>query len=341
VNENITSFGLEGYQVPSMPTPRSFWTNGSHSGMADYTNPGFVSAGTNFTELRDFARAERYTSPYLSLALTEVVQPTEACRDGASAPAPITNYGNRVFDALRGRSDFNPRMTTYSIFDQRLIERGKAPMFALNCFNIDAQANLLLRRAVGYSAGLLRHFFRGRLGLEVSGTWIRLLNALPNDAVSGTFELFYDDQSGPRRRLAGWTLELFQNQYSEWLSSPGLPPSYAGAVCQLVFRGRIGQEENAVAGTRGPCPIEYDVPPPDDPDPPPDGGEPVPPTHTSWWCIWKNANGWVSGEYLVTVPVPYDPYSWLEQEMPPGASVVSCREAPPGSTWVVVSYYDP
>ena len=101
------------------------------------------------------------------------------CAGTAPAPAPLTVFGNWIVDPLTGATDLNPRMTTHSIFDQRLIERGEPPVFALNCFNVDAQADRLLSRAVGYSAALLRYFFRGQLAMEVSNVGVRIANARP------------------------------------------------------------------------------------------------------------------------------------------------------------------
>ena len=159
----------------------------------------------------------------LSLALQDTIEPPAVCRDGAPAPAPLTIFGNWIVDPLTGATDLNPRMTTHSIFDQRLIERGEPPVFALNCFNVDAQADRLLSRAVGYSAALLRYFFRGRLGMEVSNVGVRIANWTPGETMAGTFELYHDAADGTRRRLTSWTLQLPPEQYSQHLSTPRLP----------------------------------------------------------------------------------------------------------------------
>jgi hypothetical protein len=311
IDRNVTEFVLSGGVVPQVVHLRELWTNGG-AGLADYTNANFVSAGTNFTDLRDGATAEGYPQPALSLARQSSIEPPAACRDGAVAPAPLTVYGNQIVDPLTGATDLNPRMTTHSIFDQRLIERGEPPVFALNCFNVDAQADRLLQRAVGYSAALLRYFFRGQLAIEVSSAGVRIGNWTPDETMTGTFELYYDGDDGTRRRLASWTAEIRPEQSSPYLSTPRLSTSQTTVPCMLVFRGTLGQESDAVAGTLGPCPFESDAVPPPEPTNPPPPGDPPPTRYTNWWCFDRDAFGHIDGPILTSVPVGQDPVAWYQ-----------------------------
>jgi hypothetical protein len=49
------------------------------------------------------------------------------------------------------------------VWDEFLKKKSKVPHYSLNRLNYDAMADLLLPRAVAYSAGLINFFFRGRL----------------------------------------------------------------------------------------------------------------------------------------------------------------------------------
>jgi hypothetical protein len=145
----------------------------------------------------------------------------------------------------------NPRMTTYSIFDQRLQARGKVPAFSINCFTIDAAAAILLPRAVSYSAELLDYFFRGRpTGFFGEGRF-RIVNRTSSvrraEPMDGRFDLYYDTAAGTRQLLATWTLTLEADQMSAPLAVPLLAYGQA-ARCVIVFRGRIGLELDGVAG---------------------------------------------------------------------------------------------
>jgi hypothetical protein len=58
-------------------------------------------------------------------------------------------------------------MTTYGLWDQFLLAQSSSPRYSLNRLNYDAMADLLLPRAVAYSAGLINFFFRGRIDIAL------------------------------------------------------------------------------------------------------------------------------------------------------------------------------
>jgi hypothetical protein len=145
----------------------------------------------------------------------------------------------------------NHRMTTYSVLDDQLRNRMKGLLFSVNCYTVDAAAELLLPRAASYSAGLLKYFFRGRPTMIFGDGGIRIVNRTTtreqSELMAGRFELYRDDAIGRRSLLASWDLSL----PGEWMSRPlAVPLLGAGDTsrCILVFRGRIGQEVDGVAG---------------------------------------------------------------------------------------------
>jgi len=324
VDRNVTEFALGGAVIPQVGHSRELWTTNDGAGLADYSNASFVSAGTNFGDLRDGAIAEGYPRPALSLALQSSIGTSTACRDGAVAPVPLTVFGNWIVDPFTSTPDLNPRMTSHSIFDQRLMERGERPIFALNCFNIDAQADRLLPRAVAYSAALIRYFFRGQLTFDVSDAGVRIANWTPDETMTGTFELYYDTDDGTRHRLTSWTVGIPPEQTSLYLSAARLPASDTTAPCMLVFRGTLGQESDAVAGAFGPCPFELSQDPPGSGNPPPPGDPPI--QHfTNWWCFDRDAFNQIQGPVIVSVPVGQDPVGWFQSRIPtPGIVVLRC-----------------
>src|SRR5512143_2540572 len=134
-------------------------------GLADYSNTQFFSAGKNFGN-------SDYASPPSSLASYSVTTVTPKRWDGSPIDAgrtmgPIALYSrtvvvdnqNPAFNAL------NVPLTTNSMWDDFITGPG-SPGYHLTREVYDAQAALLLPRAVAYGVGLLRHLFRG--GLEIS-----------------------------------------------------------------------------------------------------------------------------------------------------------------------------
>jgi hypothetical protein len=114
-------------------------------------------------------------------------------------------------------------------------------------------ARLLLPRAVGYSAALLDYFFRGTLDFEVRARAgasnekeITITNT-SEEAMQGIFTLYAEDANEVRSAVAAFDLPLERGATSTALS---VTPPAGGQAFVLVFRGRLGGEEGAVAGKR-------------------------------------------------------------------------------------------
>ena len=162
---------------------RDFWFNSAGTGSAQYTNRSFVSQGTNFTMRSGVANTGTYPLPLPGTAVDFTVEELHA-EEGQPVPAAITSLcGNPAIDCTMAMYPAGPstRASTLSIFDQDLRARGvyvtyndgditptyqTDRLFALNRFNFNDAHKTLIGRAVGYSAGLVNHFFRGKL--EVS-----------------------------------------------------------------------------------------------------------------------------------------------------------------------------
>jgi hypothetical protein len=261
-------FVLTGAAVPTATRPRDLWARvleeGLPQGMASFSNANFLSAGTNFKELRAGTTAQGFPSPALNLADRRPSTSADRCKDGTAPPdgnsVPLIFYGNALTDPVTGSPLHNPRMTTHSLFDQYLQARGRELTFTLNCFNLDTAADILLPRAASYSAALLQYFFRGVLNASIENLNLRIF-AYPETMV-GTFELRYERTDGSRPALASWALHIEPEQESPPLSTPQLPADAApGAPCWLIFRGQLGAEPDAVVGTRVGCPFTPPPPP--------------------------------------------------------------------------------
>ena len=109
-------------------------------------------------------------------------------------------------------------------------------------------ARLLIQRAVGYSASLLDYFFRGTLDFTIGGSSPNQTLGITNksdEAMEGTFTLYSDDFSDVRSRVGSFDLNLTQGATSAPLNFT--PPAEVQAYV-LVFQGKLGVEESAVAG---------------------------------------------------------------------------------------------
>jgi len=144
-----------------------YWTNTTKRGLADYTNRGFFSAGTNLGN-----PFNAYTSPNTDpSSYTQVVQDAtdwdgNLVSPDPNAPVRVTLYQGTVPDSVTGVEESGVALSGTGSWDQFLRPLAKG-QFALYRENYIAQANLVLPRAVGYSAGLLNYFFRGKLKIDL------------------------------------------------------------------------------------------------------------------------------------------------------------------------------
>ncbi len=160
------------YPIPAFPSYSDYWSTApgpgslAGAGLADYSNRGFFSAKYNL------GNAE-YPSPSNDPAGydVEIRPPTDWSGTLWPDGAPVLVYRGAVLDTLTGLTEERVALTSYGLWDQFMRVQGRAPKYTLNRVNYDAMADLLIPRAVAFSAGLINHFFRGRLeiGLPDAG----------------------------------------------------------------------------------------------------------------------------------------------------------------------------
>jgi hypothetical protein len=170
----------DGYETPKFAAYADFFRgNGSDSnyaakGLANYSNRGFYSFGTN---LGNNAGASYPNPPRAASALTSVKLTGDALVNmvGERISGELISYQGTVRDTLNPAADTpNVRLSSHGIWDEFLEERNFFLRPSLNIGNYDDQAKLLIPRAVAYSAGLIDYFFRGELKI-----------ALPDEGVYG------------------------------------------------------------------------------------------------------------------------------------------------------------
>lgn len=210
---------FDGYPIPKegFTKPRDFWAETDPSGtprngpdargLSQIINRNFVSEGTNFTAFVDGNHASEYPDPILKTAdcFEESVTTTDA--ELRIISGLVTFCGNSFIDPNTGILETNPRMTTFSLFAKDLQELGSfvAQVSSLNALNAVSIGELTIPRAVGYSAGLLDYFFRGKLDVDLiedqaDPSILHLVgnNASDDPLVEGTLKLYADDPQGNR-----------------------------------------------------------------------------------------------------------------------------------------------
>ncbi len=161
-----------GYPPVVLPTARSYWHTTDNKGIADYTNRGFVSQGTNF---RAPGTQSPFSHPDYDFPQFEPEPETKVdikTLMDTSLNGYLTFYSLHVQDNYLGVAELNGLATTLSVFDKYLKKYDTAygfGLFTLNEFNFQSGYPLLIPKAVGYSAGLINYFFRGKMEISLPG----------------------------------------------------------------------------------------------------------------------------------------------------------------------------
>jgi len=273
------------YPIPVFDTAREFWiTNDSditlRRGIADFTNRNFVTKDTmfkfnggNFILNSDLPLPE----PLATRNSADISDPSLMGQDGQALCDYIKNQASitfpagtcnmefletTVYGAIAGENTTNARAATLSIFNKKLDDHNLTAelqdedgsisyidrSFTLNEFNFKARYDYLIPRAVAYSAGLINHFFRGKIDMVPNPAgegWV--IKNLTDEDMAGLFSIYYDEVDGSRKVLdTNWsTSDYSADGILAKNSEINVPTSTELDMLRefiLVFRGKIGQE---------------------------------------------------------------------------------------------------
>ena len=217
-------------------------------GLSEYTNSNFVSDDTIFTN--NFSQSDEHYFPY----------PKYSAQCYEIFEEDFLIYLKRLY--LRKKSDNGcggEFIEHFAVASPSFKYLGFNSAIQKLALKLDTRvhsdyASLLIPRAVGYSAGLLNYFFRGDMFMMSDfdlGYGYVIVNNTDED-VSGTFELWYDNINDERVKITNWEFSL-DKESSGNNRSPNISfikPTDAKEECKyiFVFRGQMGQEQDAVAG---------------------------------------------------------------------------------------------
>lgn len=252
-NRLVSALRYDGsYPVVSQPTYREYWQAGG-KGLAEFTNANFVSQNTNL----DF---NPYPGPVVTNTYTyEEIKPQETSMDGVTYNNVTVRYvGNTFTDAYTGGTVTNNSLSAFSVFDFVYRNYSAGGIYTMTDTNYQSYADILIPRAVGYSAGLINYFFRGQVALVESPDHpgFYTIKNLSSEDMNGTFKLYYDDASDVRHEVPGavWSLQIQANGESELITLPlpvsaSLPQPKGTDKLVLAFTGSMGPETSGgIAG---------------------------------------------------------------------------------------------
>lgn len=229
-------------------------SGGTVQGLSEYTNANFFSESTIFAELKDPTDIHYFP------------RPNKADTNALEQEMLATTMEVTAEDGVQDRTIYVTKNTggykvaAYSFLGQRVARRivadGIAPFSYVSEweYNLDDEVykdyiQKLIPRAVGYSAALLDYFFRGQIDMTAeSGQYV--IKNESDEAMSGTFRLYYDDTTGIRQLVpaADWYLSIAAKGVSSPVTFTAPSDAKEPGKYMLVFLGTHGAESGAVVG---------------------------------------------------------------------------------------------
>ena len=284
-----------GYPTVELGSFSAFWN--SSQGLAVFTNRNFISQGTNLDD-RDIDGQLFYNLPQINGVVTltkEVIN-----QFGNTVEVQVDCGRNVIQDTYTGEVITNDCLTAYSVFNFEAQEILGKSVYSINDFTMESAANILIRRAVGYSAGLLDYFFRGQLhvmllvpstdvlsmsfgnandtGPDIDSIALfvqnrTMLNGQIEAIGNGTLTLMYRYQNSSGSTIYGTAGSvvvpgiphvLDASSFSILFSLPQpIPRTASDLTYYLTFRGQLGNEADAVIGKAIKAPMLHSVSPED------------------------------------------------------------------------------
>jgi hypothetical protein len=229
---------------PNNPDVTCDVVNGmSKIGLSEYTNANFISPGTAFVP--------GFLYPNWSSVMQDPISNTanylRKLGKGESAEGGKVGNGEHLDYFAVSRWGYN--LLPSSMRQNGLYLRMNNTVYA-------EYASHLIPRAVGYASSLLNYFFRGQIDVipdDAAGSGYVIVNNTDED-MSGKFELFYDNASDQRISVNpdGWTFDIGKknsgnNKSTNFYFAPPPGAKEPGKYI-LVFRGKLGNEDDAVVG---------------------------------------------------------------------------------------------
>jgi hypothetical protein len=302
---------FRGYPLVKLPNYEDYFHEGSTPaggrGLADYSSRNFVTDDTNYDDDRNPSRCEHYALPRLADAVPRSVTTTERVASVFSPDAPAAGpecpcpsgrllpptglvcecdvqqrvYMSHPTDTYEGATartatDSNHTVLSALDFETRRYDPDHH-VYSLDDHAYASRAELLIPRAVGYSAGILDHFFRGKIDAawheDPDGSASVDVTNLSSEMISNAhIEVYLRREGGDelvRVATANPVERIYPHEDPPTVLSTvhvedirsGDPDRCASSFeRRIVIRGTLGSEENAVigliqpAGPVGACP---------------------------------------------------------------------------------------
>jgi hypothetical protein len=251
------------YPIPGFSTARQFWhTKGTDRarfvGMAEFTAQNYVSFGAQYAYGGTAADGREIVTSHRDYALPgganrdgsvksmSTEKMTVRLTDGSSITGSVDFLKGSVVDEQTNEVKAGRRLASPSIVNMYLENEAiQWSVYTENSGVYEDAYPILFPRAVAFSAGLINHFFRGRIDFkrDPNGKDWQLAN-VGTQAMNGSFAIYAEDAAGNRSPLpsAQFSKSLAAGQTTV-INFPAPPVGTVKLIA--AFRGQIGAEGDA------------------------------------------------------------------------------------------------
>lgn len=160
---------FSGYPIPRFAGYVPYFSSGPAStfgkGLADFSNREFFTPAHMFGD-GTYPLPSSNGSDYSIMVVDPIGWNGQPINNPLGDAGKISLYTKTVYDYVTNSPVSGSAAFSRSVWDEFLERRSILPTRNLNHFNYDAQTDLLIPRAVAYSAGMLDYFFRGVLEVK-------------------------------------------------------------------------------------------------------------------------------------------------------------------------------
>lgn len=249
-------------QYPNIPVPDTFIdtdqlnedstapVSGPNQGLSEYSHANFFSRDTIFRF--NLPRTPAWTGDVPSYSDVDYVFDSKPINGKERIFVYLTKQNEGGVKHLALCGIFHPKMSGSEIWEPEWYNVG----YTVDDAAVhEDYAQKLIPRAVGYSAGMIDYFFRGKMDVEIANGQATITNRSEETMENGHFELYYDTPDKVSNVVSGLLNAVILSplppggsQKITFTVPSDLYGCGSGTKLTVVFKGTLGNEQDAIIG---------------------------------------------------------------------------------------------
>ncbi|MCX4030495.1 hypothetical protein H0A36_26215 [Endozoicomonas sp. SM1973] len=241
-----TRISIQGYPAVEFSRARDFWLNSDYNGIAELSSFNFVTQNTSYKIINN--------NPSNSIGIDDLIPTKFPLPGNENLSLNLYNdndagrilYVSNSFRDKYTRTQHKTKITGFSLLNETLKVKGKNPIGIVDHNIFEDRYKILLPAAVGYTKGMINHFFKVNLAVQRKDRKITIQNQ-SSVPIHGDFYLYKTDNGHRTFTNQKWNLKIPAKGKSSQLV---LPSQVKSGDFLVVFKGQAGGEPNLPGAVR-------------------------------------------------------------------------------------------